>query len=119
MTRAGEGLPDATCLSFPFAPPTHSSQWIAGSSPQTNRSLRALEAREFRAADPRPTPLSAGPRYDSPLRRPNADPPTAAPAHRGAARPRPRPRRLRGRSRLPLCFLLRKRINDRGGRGEK
>lgn len=111
--------PTPPCLSFPFAPPTHSSQQIAATQAPDQPLLTGPGAPGALNRGPQAHPALRRPPHDSPLRRPNADPPTAAPAHRGAARPRPRPRRLRGRSRLRLGFILRRRVNYRGWRGEK
>lgn len=109
--------PTPPCLSFPFAPPTHSSQQIAATPAPDQPLLTGPGAPGALNRGPQAQPAQRRPPRDSPLRRPNADPPTAAPAHRGAARLRPR--RMRGRSRLPLGFILRRRVNYPGGLGEK
>ncbi|KAG8519137.1 hypothetical protein J0S82_005963 [Galemys pyrenaicus] len=52
--RAPKDLSDATCLSFPFAPPTHRTLRVVVTPSQTDFLLRAREPRELYAYTPCP-----------------------------------------------------------------
>lgn len=113
--------PTPSGLSFPSAPPTHSIPRGRGDpGPTPTSSYGARSPGSPKSPEPRTSgpPSSAPSTPHSPLRQPNPDPPTAAPAYRGPARSRPpQLRRLRRRSQHPRAFMLRRRTNYLGGRG--